>query len=113
MYRAGVYLGTVHTDAVSAAARRVRLLVGITLATITTGCAAAPTREAAQDRSAVGTGMCHADATADSLISAAVGKRMSGAVLLVAHNGRLIQQRAFRHAQLNGYNMPQDDHPTY
>ncbi|HEY3133615.1 MAG TPA: serine hydrolase, partial [Gemmatimonadaceae bacterium] len=40
---------------------------------------------------------------ADSLISASVGKLISGAVFLVAKDGRVVHQRAFGYEQLNDY----------
>jgi CubicO group peptidase (beta-lactamase class C family) len=40
---------------------------------------------------------------ADSLISASVGKLLSGAVFLVAKDGRVVHQRAFGYEQLNDY----------
>jgi CubicO group peptidase (beta-lactamase class C family) len=42
-------------------------------------------------------------ATADSLIGAAVGTLIPGAVFLVAKDGRVVHERAFGYAQLNDY----------
>ena len=42
-------------------------------------------------------------ASADSLIDAAVGKLIPGAVFLVAKDGRVVHERAFGFAQLNDY----------
>ena len=42
-------------------------------------------------------------ASADSLIDAAVGKLIPGAVFLVAKDGRVVHERAFGYAQLNDY----------
>lgn len=42
-------------------------------------------------------------AQADSLIAAAIGTLTPGAVFLVSHNGRLVQDTAFGYAQLNDY----------
>jgi len=42
-------------------------------------------------------------ATADSLLGAAVGRLIPGAVFLVAQDGRVVHQRAFGFAQLNDY----------
>src|SRR5207247_230123 len=42
-------------------------------------------------------------ASADSLINAAVGKLIPGAVFLVSKNGRVVHERAFGYAQLNDY----------
>lgn len=41
--------------------------------------------------------------TADSLIAAAVGTTIPGAVLVVARDGRVVENRAFGYAQLNDY----------
>ncbi|HEY6088793.1 MAG TPA: serine hydrolase [Gemmatimonadaceae bacterium] len=48
-------------------------------------------------------GLAHAIASADSLISAAIGTSMPGAVFLVAKDGRVVHERAFGHAQINDY----------
>jgi len=42
-------------------------------------------------------------ATADSLIDAAIGMLIPGAVFLVAKDGRVVHERAFGYAQLNDY----------
>jgi CubicO group peptidase (beta-lactamase class C family) len=44
-------------------------------------------------------------ATADSLIGAAVGTLIPGAVLVVSSNGRVVHERAFGYAQLNDFEM--------
>gem|GEM_PF-117381 len=44
-------------------------------------------------------------ASADSLIGAAVGTLIPGAVFLVSRNGRVVHERAFGYAQLNDYEM--------
>ena len=44
-------------------------------------------------------------ATADSLIEAAVGARVAGAVLVVSKDGRIVHERAFGHAELNDYDL--------
>lgn len=44
-------------------------------------------------------------ATADSLISASIGRMFPGAVFLVAQDGRVVHERAFGHAQLHDYQM--------
>src|SRR5690348_390867 len=41
--------------------------------------------------------------TADSLITASIGTTIPGAVLVVARDGRVVESRAFGHAQLNDY----------
>ena len=46
-------------------------------------------------------------ATADSLIGAAVGTLIPGAVFVVSRNGRIVHERAFGYAQLNDYEMHQ------
>jgi len=47
--------------------------------------------------------MARALAAADSMVAAGVGTQYPGAVLLVARDGRVLQERAFGHAQLNDY----------
>ena len=44
--------------------------------------------------------LTHGIATADSLVAAAVGTLVPGAVLLVARNGEVLHERAYGHAQL-------------
>ena len=44
-------------------------------------------------------------ASADSLIGAAVGTLIPGAVFVVSRNGRLVHERAFGYAQLNDFDM--------
>ncbi len=46
-------------------------------------------------------------ATADSMIEAAVGREIPGAVFLVARNGTVLEDQAFGYAQLNDYDMHQ------
>ena len=41
--------------------------------------------------------------TADSLVAAAVGTLVPGAVLVVAQNGKVLRERAFGYAELNDY----------
>ena len=48
-------------------------------------------------------GLARGLATAESLISAAVGTQFPGAVLVVAKDGRVLRERAFGHAQLNDF----------
>ncbi|HYU51444.1 MAG TPA: serine hydrolase, partial [Gemmatimonadaceae bacterium] len=47
--------------------------------------------------------LARAIASADSLINAAVGKLIPGAVFLVAKDGRVVHERAFGYEQLNDY----------
>ena len=47
--------------------------------------------------------LARAISSADSLINAAVGKLIPGAVFVVAKNGRVVHERAFGFAQLNDY----------
>jgi CubicO group peptidase (beta-lactamase class C family) len=44
-------------------------------------------------------------ASADSLIGAAVGTLVPGAVFVVSRNGRVVHERAFGYAQLNDFDM--------
>jgi CubicO group peptidase (beta-lactamase class C family) len=50
-------------------------------------------------------------ASADSLIGAAVGTLIPGAVFVVSRNGRVVHERAFGFAQLNDFEMHQLDAP--
>jgi CubicO group peptidase (beta-lactamase class C family) len=50
-------------------------------------------------------GLARGLATADSLVRAAIGTRIPGAVLVVSKDGRVIMERAYGHAQLNDYDM--------
>jgi CubicO group peptidase (beta-lactamase class C family) len=50
-------------------------------------------------------GLARGLATADSLVSAAVGTLVPGAVLVVAKDGKVVRERAFGHAQRNDYDM--------
>jgi CubicO group peptidase (beta-lactamase class C family) len=47
--------------------------------------------------------LARAIATADSVISASIGKAIPGAVFLVAKDGRVVHERAFGYTQLNDY----------
>src|SRR4030088_277181 len=44
-------------------------------------------------------------ASADSLIGAAVGTLIPGAVFVVSRNGRIVHERAFGYAELNDFEM--------
>lgn len=66
---------------------------------------AAPGCARTQTPAAAGAGLARGIAVADSLITAAVGTRIPGAVLVVARNGTVLQERAFGYAQLNDYDM--------
>ena len=50
-------------------------------------------------------GLARGLATADSLIAAAVGTRIPGAVLVVAQRGTVVEERAFGYAQLYDYDL--------
>ena len=68
----------------------------------TIGCAAQ--RNATPAPAAVASpGLARGLARADSMIEAALGTRVPGAVLLVAQHGRVVHERAFGFAQLNDY----------
>lgn len=74
------------------------------------GCAALQHHPGTGPRSAEGVpgggaGMARGLQIADSLIQRAVGRRIPGAVFLVARNGVVLHERAFGYAQLNDYNM--------
>ncbi len=64
-------------------------------------CAGASARSAATGAAAPE--LARGIATADSLISAAIGKLTPGAVFLVARDGHVVHERAFGYAQLNDY----------
>ena len=64
-------------------------------------CSAA--RSGTQAREAVAPGLARGVATAESLITAAIGTQFPGAVLLVTKDGNVILERAFGHAQLNDF----------
>jgi CubicO group peptidase (beta-lactamase class C family) len=51
-------------------------------------------------------------ATADSLVSAAVGKSTAGAVLVVSKDGHIVKETAYGFAQLNDYAMRRLDQPV-
>jgi serine-type D-Ala-D-Ala carboxypeptidase len=69
--------------------------------------AAAPERASARvpasASSIASPGLVRGISTADSLIAAATGKLMPGAVFLVSHNGVFVHDTAFGYAQLNDY----------
>ncbi len=50
-----------------------------------------------------GPNLSRALVTADSLVGAAVGTLVPGAVLVVAQNGKILRERSFGYAQLNDY----------
>ena len=54
---------------------------------------------------AAGPNLTRGLATADSLITAAIGTLTAGAVLTVAKNGVVVHERAFGHAELNDYEL--------
>jgi CubicO group peptidase (beta-lactamase class C family) len=49
------------------------------------------------------TGLARGIATADSLVEAAIGRTIPGAVLVVSRNGQLLHEHAFGFAELNDY----------
>lgn len=71
----------------------------ILVAVVATGCARSAAVELANPDPSLASGI----ATADSLIGASIGRLTPGAVFLVAHNGRVVHQRAFGFSQLNDY----------
>lgn len=62
-------------------------------------CASAPPNPHA------GSGLARGIAAADSLIAAAVGTQIPGAVLVVSRDGRIVHERAHGYAQLNDFEM--------
>lgn len=62
-------------------------------------CAHAPAADVSTPAPSLARGL----ATADSLVAAAVGTTIPGAVLVVARNGHVLQDRAFGYAQLDDY----------
>jgi CubicO group peptidase (beta-lactamase class C family) len=50
-------------------------------------------------------GLAHGLATADSLVEAAIGTLIPGAVIVVSKEGRVVMERAYGHAQLNDYDV--------
>jgi CubicO group peptidase (beta-lactamase class C family) len=82
---------------------RFRIVLTVTaIFAATSGCAGyAPAGSAAVPDSALARGI----ASADSLIAAAVGTLIPGAVFVVSRNGRVVHERAFGYAQLNDFEM--------
>jgi serine-type D-Ala-D-Ala carboxypeptidase len=78
-----------------------RLLAAGFLIALGLGCAG--TRTGAVARGVAEPGLARGIATADSLISASIGRLIPGAVFLVAKDGRVVHERAFGYAQLNDY----------
>jgi CubicO group peptidase (beta-lactamase class C family) len=91
-----------------------RLLVAVLLA-FASSCTGTPapspsvsagpaTTIAPRPRTAAGSpGLARGIATADSLIAAATGRLVPGAVFLVSHDGAIVHDTAFGYAQLNDY----------
>ena len=78
---------------------RISLAVTVFL-TVTSGCAGyAPAASPVVPDPALARGI----ASADSLIGAAVGTLIPGAVFVVSRNGRIVHERAFGYSQLNDY----------
>lgn len=69
----------------------------VALLPLLSACAAARPTVAAEPELARGL------ATADSLVSAAIGHLTAGAVLVVTKNGRVVKETAYGHAHLNDY----------
>jgi putative CocE/NonD family hydrolase len=67
--------------------------------------AAASATAAAQASPHTGAGLARGLSTADSLISAAVEHTIPGAVLVVAQNGTVLEERAFGWAELNDFHV--------
>lgn len=92
---------------------RLAALVAALLATASVSAAQAPAlmragqRPAAAPRTAraIAPGLASGIATADSLVAAAVGRSIPGAVLVVARDGQVVENRAFGWAQLHDYGM--------
>jgi serine-type D-Ala-D-Ala carboxypeptidase len=82
--------------------RATRFLCVAILLAFALGCART-SRAPAVVAGVAGPDLARAIATADSLISAATGKSIPGAVFLVAKDGRVVHERAFGYAQLNDY----------
>lgn len=84
-----------------------RLRVAVTtLALASLACASAPGSNDVRTAPATAEpDLARGIATADSLITAAVGVQIPGAVLVVARDGKVLQERAFGFAQLNDYEM--------
>ena len=91
---------------------RLTVLLALTCAFgVVAGCSSArssgdvATRTTAAERGpeSRGPGIARGVATADSLIGAALGTRIPGAVLVVAQHGRVVHERAFGFAELNDY----------
>lgn len=73
--------------------------LAVVLLLVAGACAHAPVATVAAPSSSLARGI----ATADSLVATAVGTTIPGAVLVVARNGHVLQNRAFGYAQLNDY----------
>lgn len=91
--------------------RALAILLGIAVATdltiaFTVGVARASAQASTSAAAPARAGVAHGLATADSLIEAAMAQRqIPGAVLLVAKDGKVIEERAFGAAQLYDYSM--------
>lgn len=73
-----------------------RIRCGSLCFVLVAACASAPSATPAP-------GLARGIATADSLVAAGVGTLFPGAVLVVAKDGAVLQERAFGYAQLNDY----------
>lgn len=84
------------------------LMRGVTTALVmaSLACASAPgSKDVSATPATAEPGIAHGIAAADSLITAAIGVQIPGAVLVVARDGKVLQDRAFGYAQLNDYDM--------
>ena len=72
-------------------------------AALSTGLACATTGGVGSRSAAPGPGLSRGLATADSLIEAAVGTQIPGAVLVVSKDGVVLRERAFGYAHLNDF----------
>ena len=81
--------------------RRAAALGACSALALGVACASAPT----QVERTPGPNLARGLATADSLVAAAVGTLVPGAVLFVAKDGRVLKERAFGYAELNDYQL--------
>ncbi len=79
------------------------VLAAILVAGTGLGCSSAQTADPSPP--VAGPGLVRGLATADSLIGAAIGTVIPGAVLVVARDGAVLHERAFGYAELNDYAM--------
>lgn len=92
---------TTRSNGEASLARRRVHLPAVVVAAVCIACASAPP----SPQSASGPHLSSGLATADSLIGAAVGTLIPGAVLTVSHAGQVVRERAFGYAELNDYQL--------